>query len=107
MKVIPSPADVQNILRATHWIGMSVSAPDFQQCGLRRNRVIATVLLAEIAALFILTTVAPQPGFWILLVRATAEAALVGGLADWFAVTALFRQPLCLPIPHTARLPRN
>ncbi len=59
------------------------------------------------AALFISTTLAPQPGFWILLVRATAEAALVGGLADWFAVTALFRQPLGLPIPHTAILPRN
>ena len=36
-----------------------------------------------------------------------AEAALVGGLADWFAVTALFRQPLGLPIPHTAILPKN
>ena len=59
------------------------------------------------AALFISTTLAPQPGFWILLIRATAEAALVGGLADWFAVTALFRQPLGLPIPHTAILPRN
>src|SRR5256885_15472817 len=107
MKMIPSPADVQNIFRTTHWIGMSVSAQDLQRCGLRRNRVIATVLLAAMAALFIFTTMAPQPGFWILLVRATAEAALVGGLADWFAVTALFRQPLGLPIPHTAILPRN
>ena len=59
------------------------------------------------AALFICTTLAAQAGFWMLLVRATAEAALVGGLADWFAVTALFRQPLGLPIPHTAILPRN
>src|SRR5438477_557756 len=107
MKMIPSPADVQNIFHTRHWIGMSVSAQDFQRCGLRRNRVIATVLLAAMAALFIFTTLVPQPGFWILLVRATAEAALVGGLADWFAVTALFRQPLGLPIPHTAILPRN
>ena len=38
-------------------------------------------------------------------VRATAEAAMVGGLADWFAVTALFRHPLRLPIPHTAIIP--
>ncbi len=67
----------------------------------------ATLLLAAMAALFISTALAAQPGFWILLVRATAEAALVGGLADWFAVTALFRQPLGLPIPHTAILPRN
>ena len=58
------------------------------------------------AALFVSTTIASQPGFWLLLVRATAEAALIGGLADWFAVTALFRQPLGLPIPHTAILPR-
>ncbi len=40
-------------------------------------------------------------------VRAFAEAALVGGLADWFAVTAIFRHPLGLPIPHTAVIPRN
>src|SRR5687768_18395264 len=46
-----------------------------------------------------------QTGFWIGLVAAGAEAALVGGLADWFAVTALFRRPLGLPIPHTAIVP--
>jgi uncharacterized membrane-anchored protein YjiN (DUF445 family) len=44
--------------------------------------------------------------FWGF-VRAFAEAAMVGGLADWFAVTALFRHPLGLPIPHTAIIPRN
>src|SRR5271156_2075978 len=104
--MMPSPPDVQNILRAPYSIGMSVSAQDFKRRGLRRNRLIATMLLGAMAALFISTTLAPQPGFWLLLVRATAEAALVGGLADWFAVTALFRQPLGLPIPHTAILPR-
>lgn len=86
---------------------MSVSTQDLQRRGLRRNRLIATLLLGAMAALFISTALAAKPGFWILLVRATAEAALVGGLADWFAVTALFRQPLGLPIPHTAILPRN
>src|SRR5271165_1402091 len=85
-----------------HTQGMSVTAQDFQRRALRRNRLIATALLGTMAGLFISTTLAPQPGFWILLV-----AALVGGLADWFAVTALFRQPLGLPIPHTAILPRN
>ena len=59
------------------------------------------------AGIFVYTTLITQPGFLTLLVRATAEAALVGGLADWFAVTALFRRPLGLPIPHTAILPRN
>jgi uncharacterized membrane-anchored protein YjiN (DUF445 family) len=105
--MLPSPADVQSIFRAPHSIGMSVSTQDFQRRGLRRKRLIATALLGAMAALFISTALAPQPGFWILLVRATTEAALVGGLADWFAVTALFRQPLGLPIPHTAILPRN
>jgi uncharacterized membrane-anchored protein YjiN (DUF445 family) len=86
---------------------MSVTTQDFQRRALRRNRLIATALLGAMAVLFIATTLPSQPGFWILLVRATAEAALVGGLADWFAVTALFRQPLGLPIPHTAILPKN
>jgi uncharacterized membrane-anchored protein YjiN (DUF445 family) len=44
---------------------------------------------------------------WLAFVKAFAEAAMVGGLADWFAVTALFRHPLGLPIPHTAIIPRN
>jgi uncharacterized membrane-anchored protein YjiN (DUF445 family) len=65
------------------------------------------MLLAAMAALFVSTMIAPQPGFWILLVRATAEAAVVGALADWFAVAALFRHPLGLPIPHTAIVPKN
>jgi uncharacterized membrane-anchored protein YjiN (DUF445 family) len=44
---------------------------------------------------------------WLAYVKSFAEAAMVGGLADWFAVTALFRHPLGLPIPHTAIIPRN
>ena len=74
---------------------------------LRRMRLIATGLLVAMAALFLiahaLTPLHPAFGF----VRAFAEAAMVGGLADWFAVTALFRHPLGLPIPHTAIVPRN
>jgi len=46
-----------------------------------------------------------MPGFAARLVIAASEAAIVGGLADWFAVTALFRHPLGLPIPHTALIP--
>jgi len=79
--------------------------------GLRRMRWIATGLLVLMAAIF-LATRAFEPAFVVAhpaigFVRAFAEAAMVGGLADWFAVTALFRHPLGLPIPHTAIIPRN
>jgi uncharacterized membrane-anchored protein YjiN (DUF445 family) len=94
-------------LWASRDLGQSLSAQEFQRNGLRRNRVIATTLLAVMAGLFICTILVPQPGFWMLLVRATTEAAIVGGLADWFAVTALFRKPLGLPIPHTAIVPAS
>src|SRR5690349_9834795 len=77
------------------------------QGGARGMRIIATGMLLAMAAVFLLATrfqhVHPAWGF----VRAFAEAAMVGGLADWFAVTALFRHPLGLPIPHTAIIPRN
>lgn len=75
--------------------------------GLVRMRLIAGGLLVAMAVLFVvsrsLVAVHPAWGF----VRSFAEAAMVGGLADWFAVTALFRHPLGLPIPHTAIVPRN
>ena len=78
-----------------------------QKRALRRNRLLATGLLLAAAAAFFATRLAPEPGFWVLLLRAGSEAAVVGGLADWFAVTALFRHPLGLPIPHTAIIPRS
>jgi uncharacterized membrane-anchored protein YjiN (DUF445 family) len=105
--MILNPGDIRNLIHAARPLGVPATDEDIQRRGLRRNRLIATGLLAAMAALFVITTLPPHPGFSILLVRATAEAALVGGLADWFAVTALFRQPLGLPIPHTAILPKN
>ncbi|WP_404367078.1 DUF445 domain-containing protein [Sphingomonas sp. MMS24-J45] len=75
--------------------------------GLVRMRWIAGGLLVLMAATFLVARafdhIYPALGF----VRAFAEAAMVGGLADWFAVTALFHHPLGLPIPHTAIIPRN
>ena len=73
----------------------------------RRMRLVATGMLLAMAATFIAAraTVHLHPA--IGFVQAFAEAAMVGGLADWFAVTALFRHPLGLPIPHTAIIPRN
>src|SRR3974390_2154896 len=62
----------------------------------------ATGLLALAAVIFILSTLYVNQAHWLGWVQATAVASLVGGLADWFAVTALFRRPLGLPIPHPA-----
>ena len=75
------------------------------QYAIMRRR--ATALLGAFFLLFVVAAAvrhlypALSP-FWVGLVRATAEAAMVGGVADWFAVTALFRHPLGIPIPHTA-----
>jgi uncharacterized membrane-anchored protein YjiN (DUF445 family) len=65
----------------------------------------ATGLLVLAAAVFGVALALESRYPWLGYVRATAEAAMVGGVADWFAVTALFRQPLGLPIPHTAIIP--
>jgi uncharacterized membrane-anchored protein YjiN (DUF445 family) len=62
----------------------------------------ATALLAVALLIFVVASIYEPLYPWLGYVRATAEASLVGGLADWFAVTALFRHPLGLPIPHTA-----
>lgn len=77
----------------------------------RRMRLIATGLLMAMAvAFFVLRRLAVLHPDWALPLGyaiAFTEAAMVGGLADWFAVTALFRRPLGLPIPHTAIIPEN
>ncbi len=72
----------------------------------RMRRVAGLLLVAMAAAFFVSRALEPRHAGWGF-VRAFAEAAMVGGLADWFAVTALFRHPLGLPIPHTAIIPRN
>jgi len=77
------------------------------QPGAQGMKLVATGLLVVMAAVFLLTR-AYEPQYpWLAYVKSFAEAAMVGGLADWFAVTALFRHPLGLPIPHTAIIPRN
>jgi uncharacterized membrane-anchored protein YjiN (DUF445 family) len=73
-----------------------------RQAQLDQMRRRATGLLVVAAVIFVVAHVLEPTYPWLGFVRATAEASLVGGLADWFAVTALFRRPLGLPIPHTA-----
>jgi uncharacterized membrane-anchored protein YjiN (DUF445 family) len=78
-----------------------------QIANLARMRAVATALLLVMAALLVVAR-RFQPAYGALsYVAAFAEAAMVGGLADWFAVTALFRHPFGLPIPHTAIIPKN
>jgi uncharacterized membrane-anchored protein YjiN (DUF445 family) len=84
-----------------------VTDPDAElRRNLARHRAIATGLLAGMAALAIGSLFLP-PAFPTRLLHAAATAGVVGGLADWFAVTALFRHPLGLPIPHTAIIPHQ
>ncbi len=72
---------------------------------LTRMRLLATALLLAMSALYVTAVLQHGPSW--AYVRAFSEAAMVGGLADWFAVTAIFRHPFGLPIPHTAVIPRN
>ncbi len=83
----PSPADAQ------------------RRVGLRRMRALALALLV-LAAIVYAVTLRHDSG-WLGYVNAGAEAAMIGALADWFAVTALFRHPLGLPVPHTAIIPKR
>ncbi len=74
---------------------------------LRRMKVIATSVLVAALVIWVVAWRAEANGAptWVGFVRAGAEAAMIGGLADWFAVTAIFRHPLGIPIPHTALIP--
>ena len=86
---------------------MALSPLRIAETPFQRMRLIATLLLVLMAAIFVAATVFRDAHPLVPWIKAFAEAAMVGGLADWFAVTALFRHPLGLPIPHTAIIPRN
>ena len=77
-----------------------------RRTGLRRMRLLAVSLLVLAAVVYALTLRLDLSGFWGY-VNTAAEAAMVGALADWFAVTALFKHPLGLPVPHTAIIPKR
>ncbi|MEE1752320.1 DUF445 domain-containing protein [Streptomyces sp. SP18CS02] len=83
------------------------AADEEKRQGVRRMKATATGLLLFVAVVYALATWARNSGVtgWPPYVAAAAEAGMVGALADWFAVTALFRRPLGLPIPHTAIIP--
>jgi uncharacterized membrane-anchored protein YjiN (DUF445 family) len=89
------------------WCNAAESAEDHRITGLRRMRILATLLLVAMTLVFIAATIAEARWAWLGYVRAFAEAGMVGACADWFAVVALFRHPLGIPIPHTAIVPSN
>ena len=73
--------------------------------GLRQMKVRATGLLVFAALVYVAVRLFGGGEDWAGYVEAATEGAMVGGLADWFAVTALFRHPMGIPIPHTALIP--
>jgi uncharacterized membrane-anchored protein YjiN (DUF445 family) len=99
---VPSP-------RATAPAALAASLDEPERArDLARMKRIATGLFLLAAAVFLICVlIGEETGAWVGYVRATAEASMVGALADWFAVTALFRHPMRLPIPHTAIIPRK
>jgi uncharacterized membrane-anchored protein YjiN (DUF445 family) len=74
---------------------------------LQRMRFFATALLVLMFVVFVATSWAETQWPWLAYPRAFAEAGMIGACADWFAVVALFRHPLGIPIPHTGIVPRN
>jgi uncharacterized membrane-anchored protein YjiN (DUF445 family) len=85
-----------------------LSAADLQRRGaLRKMKILATALLVGVAILFFIARWQQEHHAWVGYIRAFAEASMVGALADWFAVSALFRHPLGIPIPHTAIIPHR
>jgi uncharacterized membrane-anchored protein YjiN (DUF445 family) len=75
---------------------------DERRRALRRARTLATSLLVLMLVIFVATSIWVKDWPWLAYVRAFAEAGMIGACADWFAVVALFRHPLGIPIPHTA-----
>ncbi len=87
---------------------MATTLDDQRSRDLRRMKATATGLLVAVTIVFIIARVVRDGASgWLEYVEAFAEAAMVGALADWFAVTALFRHPLGIPIPHTAIIPKR
>ncbi|MCO4100766.1 DUF445 domain-containing protein [Gemmatimonas sp.] len=96
--VPPDDASVPMALRIT-------PDDDVRRVRLLQMKRIATAMLVVVAVVFVVARYYESQFPWLGYLRAFAEAAMVGGIADWFAVTALFRHPLGIPIPHTAIVP--
>ena len=86
---------------------MTLGTDEERAAALRRMKILATALLVVLAVIFVVAFALQERYPWLQYVRAAAEGGMVGALADWFAVTALFKHPMGLKIPHTAIIPRK
>jgi uncharacterized membrane-anchored protein YjiN (DUF445 family) len=103
------PDSPPTVAGASRKASAPVGAADAESVAQRMRRLVvarrrATALLVLVTIVFVGVTVSRVHGTFVGYVQAGAEASMIGGVADWFAVTALFRRPLGLPIPHTALL---
>ncbi len=80
---------------------------EHRESSLRKMKRLATGLLLLMTFIYFISKIFEKKYAWLGFIRASAEAAMVGALADWFAITALFRYPLGIPLPHTAIIPNN
>jgi uncharacterized membrane-anchored protein YjiN (DUF445 family) len=96
-----------NVFEAPQSMLPKKTSADPRRADLRRMRVVATLLLVLMTIVFVATLLVKADWVWVPYVRAFAEAGMVGACADWFAIVALFRRPLGLPIPHTGIVPNN
>ncbi|RDV11718.1 DUF445 domain-containing protein [Arthrobacter sp. RT-1] len=89
-------------------VGRQLSAGDAEKAAaLRKMKLLALGLLVVMAVIFVFAFALQKEYPWLQYVRAAAEGGMVGALADWFAVTALFKYPMGIKIPHTAIIPRR
>ncbi len=107
--VVHSTSSGQRASFAESIAGADSAADAERRRGLRNMKVVALSFLLGATVIFLVSTWAQSQGApgWVGYVRAAAEAGMVGALADWFAVTALFKHPLGIPIPHTAIIKRK
>ncbi|WP_258804626.1 DUF445 domain-containing protein [Pseudarthrobacter sp. NS4] len=101
----PIPADAQP---GPAVVGRQFSESDAEKAAaLRKMKLVALALLIVMAVIFVFAFALQKEYPWLQYVRAAAEGGMVGALADWFAVTALFKYPMGIKIPHTAIIPRR
>ncbi len=109
MRGVPDRATARRWFRHNGPVQFITTDDDVKRADLRRMKAVATgfLVVATIVYLFCRWQETRGAGEWVGYVRAASEAGMVGALADWFAVTALFRHPLRIPVPHTAIIKRK